>query len=328
MTPKQLKSLLVKTMRAKLPVLVKGAPGIGKSDVIAQVAEKLKMDMVLFHPVVCDPTDFKGLPGIVNGKASFLPFGDLKSLINATKPTIAFLDDLGQAPAVVQAAAMQLILARQVNGHKISDEVVFIAATNRKEDRAGVTGLLSPVKSRFAAIVELDASLDDWIEWAFENDMPSELIGFTHFRPELFNSAEATPDIVNGPCPRTIAFAGKLINAGITNTEALAGAVGEGYAIELAGFIKMYKALPSIAGILKNPKKAEVPTESNVIYATVSALVGKANDDTIGAIYKYGQRLSGDFLTLLMKDMIRKDADLQETDAFIDWATKNPDILM
>ena len=90
---------------------------------------------------------------------------------------------------------MQLILARQVNGHKISDKVIFIAATNRRQDRAGVTGILEPVKSRFATIIQLDVDADIWIEWAFENDMPAELIGFIHFRPSLLHKDETTSDI-------------------------------------------------------------------------------------------------------------------------------------
>ena len=117
MTPKQLKKVLLTTCKNRLPVLIKGAPGVGKSDIVNQVSDELEMDLVLMHPVVSDPCDFKGQPWVVNGEATFLPYGDLKMLVNATRPTIAFLDDLGQAPAVVQAAAMQLILARQVNGH-------------------------------------------------------------------------------------------------------------------------------------------------------------------------------------------------------------------
>ncbi len=43
---------------------------------------------------------------------------------------VCLLDDLGQAPPAVQAAAMQLLLARRVNGHAVSDHVTFLAATN------------------------------------------------------------------------------------------------------------------------------------------------------------------------------------------------------
>lgn len=328
MNAKQFQETLKKAVKAGLPVLVKGAPGVGKSDIITQVAKELKYDLIINHPVVSDPTDFKGLPGIVQGKAEFLPFGDLRSLIEAKKPTIAFLDDLGQAPAVVQAAAMQLILARQVGGHKVSKKVVFVAATNRREDKAGVTGILEPVKSRFATIVELEPTADEWIEWAFENDMPTELIGFIHFRPALLHEGTATIDIVNHPCPRTIAYAGKLINIGIDDIETLAGAVGEGCAVELIGFMEVYKSLPNISAILTDPSKAIVPTEPAALYAVVSALVDKATKDNAHRVLKYGNRLPADFSVLLVRDIIRKSPEIQNTKAFIRWATLHKDVLL
>ena len=328
MNAKQLQETLKKAVKAGLPVLVKGAPGVGKSDIITQVAKELKYDLVVFHPVVSDPTDFKGLPAIVNGKADFLPFGDLKKLIEAKKPTIAFMDDIGQAPAVVQAALMQLILARQVNGHAISKKVVFIAATNRREDRAGVTGILEPVKSRFATIVQLEPTSNEWIEWAFDNDMPGELIGFITFRPSMLNEGKATADIINHPCPRTIAYAGKLINIGLDDIETLAGAVGEGCAVELVGFMAVYNSLPNISAILLDPDGAIVPEEPAALYAIVSALVDTITKDNANRVLKYGNRLPADFSVLLVRDAIRKEPKIQNTKAFIRWATLHKDVLL
>ena len=328
MYAKQLKSTMKVAVKAGLPVLIKGAPGIGKSDIITQVAKELKYDLSISHPVVSDPTDFKGLPGIVNGKAEFLPFGDLRILINAKKPIIAFLDDLGQAPAVVQAAAMQLILARRVNSHQISDKVIFVAATNRRQDRAGVTGILEPVKSRFATIIQLDVDPDAWIEWAFDNDMPAELIGFINFRPSLLHVEEATSDIVNHPCPRTTAYCGKLINAGIDDVETLSGAVGEACAIELVGFMEIYNSLPNINAILLDPGNAIVPKEPAALYAIVSALADKVTKDNANRILKYGNRLPADFSVLLVRDSIRKEPKIQNTKGFIKWAMLHKDVLL
>src|SRR5688572_28860406 len=158
MTPSQLEGFLAFCFTNRLPVLIKGKPGIGKSDITEQAAIAANCKLIISHPVVSDPTDYKGLPFAMNGEAHFLPYSDLKKLIDAKEPTVFFLDDLGQAPAAVQAACMQLILARQLNGHKISDFVTFLAATNRKEDKAAVSGLLEPVKSRFASIVELEVN--------------------------------------------------------------------------------------------------------------------------------------------------------------------------
>ncbi len=329
MSPKELKETLLKAMKARLPVLIKGAPGIGKSDIVAQVAAELKMDLIISHPVVCDPTDFKGLPGIVDGEAEFLPFGDLRQLMEAKKPTIALLDDLGQAPAVVQAAAMQLILARKVNSHDISKKVVFVAATNRRQDRAGVTGILEPVKSRFATIIELTADAKEWVEWALHNDMPAELIGFVNFRPTLLNKGEATADIVNHSCPRTMAYAGKLIDAGLANLEVLTGALGEGVATELVGFLRIWENLPSIDAILLDPKGVDVPKdEPAALYAIAAALVEKATKDSAARIITYGNRMPTEFSILLVRDMIRKEPKIQNTKAFINWASKHQDILI
>jgi hypothetical protein len=328
MSPKTMKDTLLKAMSAGLPVLIKGAPGIGKSDIVNQVANDLEMDLIISHPVVSDPTDYKGLPGIVDGKAEFLPFGDLRQLIEADKPTICFLDDLGQAPAVVQAACMQLILARQIDGHKISDDIVFVAATNRRKDRAGVTGILEPVKSRFATIISLEADPDEWIEWALANDVPPELIGFIHFRPSLLNSEEASAEIVNHPCPRTITYAGKLIKAGLNNLEVLSGAIGEGAAAELVGFIKVFKNLPNISAILLDPENEQVPEENGSLYAVVAALVEKATEDNADRIFIYGNRLPADFSVLLVRDMLRKNGEVKNTTGFIEWAAKHADVLL
>lgn len=156
MYAKQLESLLTFMFEENLPVLIKGTPGIGKSDVVAQAAQKIGWPLIISHPVVADPTDYKGLPFAVDGHAKFLPFGDLEKLLETKTPLIYFLDDLGQATPAVQSAVMQLLLARQINGHKISKEVRFVAATNGRADRANVQGILEPVKSRFASIVELE----------------------------------------------------------------------------------------------------------------------------------------------------------------------------
>jgi MoxR-like ATPase len=329
MKPRELKELLLKAMEHKKPVLVTGGPGTGKSDIFFQVADELDMHLVLTHPVVSDPTDFKGMPAIVNGKAEFLPFGDLRKLIEVTEPTICFLDDLGQAPQAVQAAAMQLLLARRVNGHKVSDHVVFVAATNRRKDRAGVTGILEPVKSRFKSIIELQPDVEDWVAWAIENDMPPEIIAFVRFRPELlYNDDGATSEIVNHPCPRTMAAAGEWINIGVTDVKTLAGAIGAGAAGELVAFMKLIADLPVLASIIKDPDNAMVPKETAAVYATVSGLAKQVTVKNFANIVKYSYRLPQDMSVYLVRDCIRKEPKVQNTKAFNDWAVEHQDIMV
>ena len=242
MTATQLHSYLQFSIANNLPVLIKGKPGIGKSDIITAAATAANAHLIISHPVISDPTDYKGFPFAANGQADFLPFGHLRQLINATSKTVFFLDDLWQAPPTVQAAVMQLILARCINEHKLSQHVTFIAATNRREDKAAVSGLLEPVKSRFAAIVELEVSPDDWVIWALNNNMPTELIAFIRFRPDLLDNFQPSKDIVNTPTPRTVANVGKQQNAGLPKDiefEIFKGAAGEAFAVEYCAFLDL-----------------------------------------------------------------------------------------
>ena len=328
MRAKQLFDLLVKCFKLGLPALLKSGPGFGKTDIVKQAARAAGFRVMVMHPVVSDPCDFKGQPAIVKGKAEFLPYGDLRELIEATEPTIAFLDDLGQAPAVVQAAAMQLILARRVNGHEISDKVVFVAATNRREDRAGVTGILEPVKSRFATIIELEVNVDDWCTWAFQNNVPSELIAFIRFRPQLLATGAATADIVNHPCPRTVTFLGRLYAGGIKGIEELSGAVGQGFASEFLGFVRVWESLPSIDGILLDPEAAKVPTEIAALYAIATGLALRTTASNAYRVMRYAKRLPPEYGVLCVRDAMRVCPAIQNCSEFIAWAVEHQDILV
>jgi len=330
MRPTELKTLLAELFQARIPVLIEGPPGVGKSEIVAQATKDAGADLILSHPAVADPTDAKGLPWISKDgdSATFLPFGELARAMKAEKPTVWFLDDLGQAPPATQASFMQLLLARRVNGHSLPDCVTFVAATNRRTDKAGVSGILEPVKSRFGAIVGLEADLDDWCSWAFDAAMPPELIAFLRFRPELLSAFQPSADLTNSPLPRTWSNVGRLLAldlpAGIM-AEAMAGAVGEAAATEFDAFRRLYKELPSIDGILLDPDAADIPEKPATLYAVTTALGMRSNPQTFGRIARFAERLAesghGEFGALLLRDAVRQDQSVTQTPEFVKVAT-------
>ena len=328
MKAKQLISALKIALQNKLNVLVKGSPGIGKSDIINATAAELKFDTLICHPVVEEPTDAKGLPAIVGDKAEFLPYGNLRRMIEAKKPLVVFLDDLGQASGAVQAAYMQLLLAREVDGKKISDHVRFVAATNSRKDGAGVNGLLTPLLSRFALITELECGADEWTQWALKNDVPVELIAFIHFRPQMLSTFKVTREIENFACPRTVTMLGKWIKLGCNELSVWTGCVGEAMAVEFAAFWKTYNELAGLPEkCILSPDSAPIPTDPAVKYALTGALAHKATEKNLDAIFKYGERLSPEFNTVLVKDTIGRNAKLTSSEAFVRWSVKNPNVI-
>jgi MoxR-like ATPase len=333
--PSKLIDVLIDAIKLKAPCLIVGKPGIGKTDLVHQACEATDSDLIIDYPAVSDPTDYKGLPmpDADGESAHFRPFGNLLQLVKAEKSTVFFEDEVGQASDSVQKALMHLNLARTVNGHKISDHVTIFAATNRREDRAGVTGLLETLKRRFwGGIYHLEPDLDDWVKWALANDIPVEIIAHARFRPEFITMQnwKPTPDMVNSPSPATIAGVAKWMKMGIRPDQEFdrySAVAGEAYAADLLGFLKIYRNLPSIDLICLNPDKETVPTDPATLWAVCGALVAKANQQTIGNIIKYANRMRPEFSVMLVKDIITKNKALVNTKAFIDWSVKHSDVL-
>lgn len=326
MDPAALRQFATQMIIAGLPLLVTSGPGCGKSDILTQAAADADADLIISHPVVEDPTNAKGLPWPdKDGKvASFLPFGELARAINAKKKTVWFLDDLGQAPPMVQASYMQLLLARRVNNHVLPDCVTFVAATNRRTDRAAVSGILEPVKSRFATIVELVPNLDAWCAWAFQHDVPAELIAFLRFRSPLLYDFKASADMTNSPVPRTWAHVAKLLKLPLppaVQLAAISGAVGQGAAVEFAAFQQLYAELPTIDSILNDPDASQLPEKPGTLYAVCTALGMRMTVKNFPKIARYAERLwkarKGEFSALLLRDCVRMDHSIMETKAFV-----------
>lgn len=336
MYAKQLEKTLSFMLEQNLPILIKGQPGIGKSDIVMQVCKQKRWPLIITHPVVADPTDYKGLPFAGKDEkgtaiANFLPYGELVQLIETKEPLVYFLDDLGQATPAVQSAVMQLLLARRVNGHKISRHVRFLAATNRREDKANVSGILEPVKSRFASIIELEVKTQDWIDWALEHTMPTELISFIQFKPELLNDFKAMRDIENSPCPRTVAYVGKMWNAKVPKElefEIVKGAAGEAFAHEFIAFLNVYMHLPTISEILLNPEEAKLPETASGRYAITGSIADNMTPNNIGAFLKYLTRIGNEMTVACLKMVVKKSKEICATKQFTDWTIKHQDLFL
>ncbi|HVI89410.1 MAG TPA: ATP-binding protein [Dongiaceae bacterium] len=323
--PAQLLSLLTACIPATLPVLVAGPPGIGKSDIVAQAASAAGHELLISHPVVEDPTDSKGLPfpAADGSGARFLPFGDLEHVLTCKRPLVWFLDDLGQASPAVQAAKMQLLLARRIGEHVLPKHVTFVAATNRRQDNAGVSTFLDPLKSRFATIVELEVSIDDWTRWAVVNNTPPELIAFLRLKPELLLSKERASDIANTYSPRTWNAVAKLSTVIPADLQLVAfqGAVGEAAAAEYYAFKRVFSRMPSPDAVIAAPATAPIPTELDVQHCLVAALANYANESNFDRVMTYAERMYdaslAEFAVMLVCDAVRRDPRIAATPAFI-----------
>lgn len=334
MKPTDLAIVLEKAVLAKHPILITGPPGIGKTDIVKQIAAKLNHELVLMLPSLSEPTDYKGFP-VYNETdgAKFVPFDNLKALIDVSTPTIAFMDDLGQANTSTQAACMNLFRERRVGEYKISDNVTFIIATNGAHHYAGSLGILEPIKSRMLTIIELTVDVENWVLWALQNGIRPEVIAFMRLRGNvLLSNFEPTSALTNSPSPRAQESVSAIIDLEYPTEiefEMIKGAAGEKYAIELRGFLALYRNLPAPEEILHDPENVDIPDNPMVIFAYCGALASIAQPDKMEAIVTFAKRLPIEFqVKLLQYDCKNTNPENHEVAAYTDWAIENQNMMV
>jgi selenophosphate synthase len=101
------------------------------------------------------------------------------------------------------------------------------------------------------------------------------------------------------------------------------GTVGRGVAIEFTGFLRVFRSLPSLDGILLNPATAPVPDEPSALCAVATGLARRATEQNFAAIADYAARLAREYGTLLVKSATARLPVLAHHPAFTRWAVAN-----
>lgn len=322
------------------PVMMWGPPGIGKSQMVAQVAERYDVPVIDIRLSQMEPSDLRGIPFRVGEHVEWAVPAMLPDARRHGAAGILFLDELTSAPPSVSAAAYQLILDRCLGAYQVPRGWAIFAAGNRQGDRGVTYSMPSPLANRFSHF-ELDVNLDDWVAWAYTHGIDERLIGFLRFRPELLFDFDPAHNPTAFPSPRSWEFAHRALYKFGDNREMLIGAlqacVGPSAGIELSAFVENLDKLPDIDAIVRG-EPVRMPKEIDLQYAVASALVGRAikvkgNDDAmkvIGHILDFAggfpQREMG---VMLVSDMHRAiGEDLFTVPQFSNWAQAVADVML
>lgn len=331
---------------ARRPLFLHGQPGVGKSDVVRQAASDLGCELRDVRASQLESVDLRGLPYIEDSNThwsvpNFLPPMLVDGAPNTSKG-ILFLDEMNQANQSTQAAAYQLILDRRLGDYILPEGWVVIAAGNRAIDRAIVQKMGSALKSRFVHI-EVECDSDEWLNWAYKNAIHPSITGYIKFRPDNLNDLgakgsegkkrmEAALESNSFAVPRTWAFASQIIHAAPPQDieyDLLAGTIGQAAVADFVGFLKIYRNLPDLDGIIKDPDNAPDPKkmEPQVKYALASGLAAKANQKNMDNIMKYVARMPAEFQVMIVKEAQARDWNLLASKAVQSWTFKNSHLM-
>lgn len=209
--------VLLASMKARMPAVLVGPPGVGKTAKLYELAERMKYSLVTLIGSQLDPTDIVGLPkGEILGKTedgediygtvNLSPWWQVKIL--RERKVILFLDEMSNTSSATRASMLTMLQSREFpNGQKMPKETIVVGAMNPTEQAADGYDLDYPTTNRINFIVWAP-SVEEWkagmlmawgkkvseneMEWrkkivAFIGDQPSELQRL----PEPVSSPEA-----------------------------------------------------------------------------------------------------------------------------------------
>jgi hypothetical protein len=278
---------------ARVPVLLWGAPGTGKTSAIRAMAEAMGLPCETVIASIREPSDFAGLPIVAGDTVRFAPPLWARRLADAGHGLL-FLDELSTAPPAVQAALLRVVLERAVGDLTLPDQVAVVAAANPPEQAADGWDLSAPLANRLCHLTwhtDPRAVADGPLlpdGWQAEELLARGLVAaFLHVRPALACAppAEAASAGRGWPSPRTWEMAARLMaaaGAAGTSDDArsalIRGAVGEGAGVEFLAWLSEMD-LPDPEVVLADPASFRLPERGDRAYAALAAIAAAVAGD-------------------------------------------------
>lgn len=308
---------------------IKGSPGIGKTAMMAAIAEEAKLFLIVVHGAMLEPTDINGFPDVGGKHATFKTF-EMFPTEDMTPPPgyvgwLLFLDELNSASTETQAAMYSLILNKKAGQAKLHPMCFMAAAGNLKSDNAIVNTQSSAMTSRlvnyqlaFDPIIFLDdvVAKQNWeyrvaayLEWKKD-----EVI-------HVFDPSKAEDPYA---CPRTWDMLQQRIltqdgrqwtdskgrnQTGFNyeaahNRASAEGLVGQVIGREFITFCRTFGQIPTTDSIIKDPLGVDVPDTRGLQFALVVQLRKDADLNNFVDIYDYVERLDPEFRVTFLRGIL------------------------
>jgi len=276
---------LKKCFDKKRPVFLWGPPGIGKSELVADIAQEMEGYMIDLRLGQMDPTDIRGIP-YYNKEMNLMDWAppiDLPSeeLAKDYPVVVLFLDEMNSAAPAVQAAAYQLILNRRVGKYRLPDNVVMVAAGNRESDKGVTYRMPTPLANRFIHL-EMKVDFESWEQWAVKNKIHKDVIGYLAYSKQDLYDFDPKSSSRAFATPRSWTFVSELLSDEDSDKNVLlnliAGSVGEGLAVKFMAHRKVASQMPNPEDILAGKVKELEIKDISAMYSLVVSMCYELKD--------------------------------------------------
>lgn len=186
------------------PIFLLGAPGIGKTAIMEQIASELNVALVSYSMTHHTRQSALGLPFIVNKEyeginvdVSEYTMSEIIASVyevmknSGIKEGILFLDEINCVSETLAPSMLQFLQYKVFGKHKVPDGWVIVTAGNPPEYNKSVREFDVVTLDRMK-IIEVEADYPVWKEYAKAKEIHPAILGFLDLNKEYFYSVETT----------------------------------------------------------------------------------------------------------------------------------------
>lgn len=201
-----LKSVDLVLATGEVPLIV-GESGIGKTALAKKLAYENDWSLIVIDGNLLKEGEIGGLPTvesyvISNSKGEetvkkttvYAVHNKLREIdeeLSKKREVLLFIDEINRCEHTVQQELMNLILNREINGYKLSDEVKILAAMNPSSKYGSdfdyqVVDMDAAQENRFVWL-NMEPDHNQWIKWAIDKGLEQKVIEFISTFPEYLH---------------------------------------------------------------------------------------------------------------------------------------------
>lgn len=265
---------IINAYHKKISVMLWGPPGVGKSSIVKQIAQKLKIDLIDVRLPQLEPPDLRGIP--VPNHTTHKTDAYYPDWLPESGQGIIFLDEIEKAPVAVKNAALQLVLDRKIGSYTVPDDWSIVSAGNREDDGCFSMPLGSALSNRMIHL-EVQPDYNVWLAWALKNNISEGILGYLAFRPEHLYKMDIDANINAFPSPRSWEMLNTML-VGVEDraeqNELMEAVIGITIAKEYRTWYKIYRNVNVEDIVLKGilPELPKKDGEQSTIYAITTAV--------------------------------------------------------
>lgn len=272
--------------------MLHGRPGVGKTQVVRTLAERIGAELYDVRLTTIEPQDLRGLPYYDHEAQRTVWYRPEDLPDDPARPAVLFLDELTAASPYLQPTVYGLLQERRVGRHRLPDSVFVVAAGNTVEDGAVAYEMGTALSDRLIHL-QVQANARDWLErYAVDTGLHPAVTAFLRSRPDLLDTTEESlrrGDMI-ACTPRSWERVSDIMGA-VTDRRLretmVAGTVGAAAGAEFARVAGEIDALVTVDEMLAasgSERREMYPRSVNGLVGLIYAFVAQADAERIRGI--------------------------------------------